>query len=710
MPTKTIDDFTNTPNILDGDFFAFWNLASSRTDKISYLNLKADILGTASNTEILFMDGANIAGDSRITYNNSTNVFSLQASMVGATVDDFTNTVHADGIHKQIRNESGAGLVKGDLVHASGFSIGQDLVLVKKADATSTATMPVMGVVTETIANNATGGAIESGRISGVDTSSFSVGDLLFATTTPGVFGARPTNSTDIVQSIGVVLRSHASLGEIEVEGAGSINTPPNLLDAAMWIGNASNFPVPRVISGDITISNTGVASVSSGTFLSGQLQLNNPADTFQYIFTGSAIIADRAVTLPLLAAPDTFVMEAATQTLSNKTFSSDVDMSANDILDVNILNLSSTPNQVYLTEGTTNEIHLFLAGAKTWEFNVDFIDPVTDNTRNLGSASRRFNTMSVQQFRAGQSAGQFTRIQGRDIDGAAWLTFLTVTSGNTPALVIESPAGGTTTITADALTVNNSFNIVDTADTTFDTSKLLTRDAGGVVNTIAASGGAATDYLDGSGSWSVPAGNVSVTNQADNRIVTATAVGDTLNAEASLTYDGTSLFNSSNGTAADPSLKIGADADGFFRNGVSQIGVSLNNALVVIFGILVSTFGSAIKTPTGTASDPGLRVGQDDDGLYRSNANEISFSMNNVQTVKFTTSGITMNVLDIVTDTTTGMKLWTAAAQKGAFWGLTPVVQPLHIIDADGTLADITTKFNTLLAQMASTGLQAAT
>jgi len=364
MPTKTINDLTNTPNIIDGDELAFWNLANSRTDKISYLDLKADLLGTASDTEILFMDGTNIAGDSRITYNNATNVFSLQGSMVGATVDDFTNTVHADGVHKQIRNESGGGLVKGDLVHASGFSIGQDLVLVKKADASSAATMPVMGVITETIANNASGGALESGRISGVDTSSFSVGDILFATTTPGVFGTRPTNSTDIVQSIGVVLRSHASLGEIEVEGAGSINTPPNLLDAAMWIGDATNFPVPRIISGDITISNSGVADISSGVvgdpeigihtstkititdksqlnsaivytdqantygafaqiFPSGQLQLNNPADTFQYIFTGSAIAANRAVTLPLLAAPDIFVMESFAATLTNKTFDS---------------------------------------------------------------------------------------------------------------------------------------------------------------------------------------------------------------------------------------------------------------------------------------------------------------------------------------------------------------------------------------------------
>lgn len=43
------------------------------------------------------------------------------------------------------------------------------------------------------------------------------------------------------------------------------------------------------------------------------------------------------------------------------------------------------------------------------------------------------------------------------------------------------------------------------------------------------------------------------------------------------------------------------------------------------------------------------------------------------------------------------------------AIHGATPVAQPAHIIDADGTLADITTKFNQLLADHASQGLQAA-
>jgi len=50
-------------------------------------------------------------------------------------------------------------------------------------------------------------------------------------------------------------------------------------------------------------------------------LEINNPADTFQYIITGAAIIADRVLTLPLLTGPDTVVTEAFAQPITNKTF-----------------------------------------------------------------------------------------------------------------------------------------------------------------------------------------------------------------------------------------------------------------------------------------------------------------------------------------------------------------------------------------------------
>lgn len=58
--------------------------------------------------------------------------------------------------------------------------------------------------------------------------------------------------------------------------------------------------------------------------FRSGKLDVSNPANTFNYSITGSAIVAARAVTLPLLTADDTFEMLAMVQTPTNKTINID--------------------------------------------------------------------------------------------------------------------------------------------------------------------------------------------------------------------------------------------------------------------------------------------------------------------------------------------------------------------------------------------------
>lgn len=51
-----------------------------------------------------------------------------------------------------------------------------------------------------------------------------------------------------------------------------------------------------------------------------GRITLSNPADTFQYLITSSAIALDVTATLPLLTNSDTFVFEAFPQSITNKT------------------------------------------------------------------------------------------------------------------------------------------------------------------------------------------------------------------------------------------------------------------------------------------------------------------------------------------------------------------------------------------------------
>jgi hypothetical protein len=79
---------------------------------------------------------------------------------------------------------------------------------------------------------------------------------------------------------------------------------------------------VDNPTTGAIDVTNTGGGT--SPTFLTSMI-LRNPANTFSYTFTPSAIVASRIITLPLLTGNDQFVFEAFTQTLTNKTLTNPI-------------------------------------------------------------------------------------------------------------------------------------------------------------------------------------------------------------------------------------------------------------------------------------------------------------------------------------------------------------------------------------------------
>ena len=157
------------------------------------------------------------------------------------TIDDFSNKVDADEIHIKIRNESGSTMTKGQLVYISGYSVGEDVPLVTLADASASSTMPMLAMINDAnILNNATGHATMSGRVFNIDTSAFSVGDTAYVSVTAGALSTRPSGTSDKVQAIGIILRSHASSGVIQIIGAGRVNDITNDIDHDTDIINVS--------------------------------------------------------------------------------------------------------------------------------------------------------------------------------------------------------------------------------------------------------------------------------------------------------------------------------------------------------------------------------------------------------------------------------------------------------------------------------------
>ena len=134
----------------------------------------------------------------------------------------------------------------GDAVYISGVSGNKPTVDI--ADANDASKMPSFGLAGSSVSINGSVEIFTFGTLPGLNTSSFSVGDILYVSTngTSGntLTATKPTGESSLLQNIGTVQRSHASAGSIKVGGAGRTNDTPNLDDGDIFIGNGSNQAV----------------------------------------------------------------------------------------------------------------------------------------------------------------------------------------------------------------------------------------------------------------------------------------------------------------------------------------------------------------------------------------------------------------------------------------------------------------------------------
>lgn len=135
-------------------------------------------------------------------------------------------------------NQTGSTIVKGTPVYVAGtHSSGKPLFGL--ADANGSGNAPAIGLLHEDVADGIDGHVMLSGILRNVDTSTYSAGDALYLSTTPGVLtSVRPTAATTKVQKVGLVTRSHATAGSILIIGAGRTNDINNELVALIGAGD----------------------------------------------------------------------------------------------------------------------------------------------------------------------------------------------------------------------------------------------------------------------------------------------------------------------------------------------------------------------------------------------------------------------------------------------------------------------------------------
>jgi len=142
----------------------------------------------------------------------------------------------AKSVILRVKNSTLSAMTKGQVI-CENVSISPpngNLIEVALADNNTAGRMPALGILNEDLdaagGNNDEGDAIMFGKVSGIDTSSFSVGDEVFVSDVPGGLTITKPTGVKYIQKVGVVIRDDNTNGTIEVFGAGRVNDVPTPL------------------------------------------------------------------------------------------------------------------------------------------------------------------------------------------------------------------------------------------------------------------------------------------------------------------------------------------------------------------------------------------------------------------------------------------------------------------------------------------------
>ena len=218
-------------------------------------NLPLTVTGNIETTSNINAAGATLTGV--LTSNSDiTTTANIQGNYVIAD-EEFVGDLNG-AVRKRV--EAGENLSKGDVVYISGGS--GDTPTVEKAIASDSSKMPAVGFVIDGTINSGSEGEVATfGLFSGINTSAYTVGTVLYVDpTTAGSFtDVKPTGEANLIQKLGKVIKSGSgSSGKIFVVGAGRANEVSNLDEGNIFLGSSSNKSI--AVTPDSNFTTTGNA------------------------------------------------------------------------------------------------------------------------------------------------------------------------------------------------------------------------------------------------------------------------------------------------------------------------------------------------------------------------------------------------------------------------------------------------------------------
>jgi len=186
---------------------------SNQTDLQTALNAKQNNL---SGTGFVKSTAGTISYDTATYYPYPTGTTTQYVAGDGSLIA-FPVAGQAGTIVRLVRNQTGATLTKGTVVYIDGAT-GNNPTVAKAIATGDSTSAQTFGLCQANISNNAEGYVVIMGDLVGLNTSAFTEGQQLYlSSTTAGEYTTTKQYAPAHLVYVGVVTRSHVSLGQIEV-------------------------------------------------------------------------------------------------------------------------------------------------------------------------------------------------------------------------------------------------------------------------------------------------------------------------------------------------------------------------------------------------------------------------------------------------------------------------------------------------------------